>query len=47
MNISKMIDHIKPNDDIAFENNDTEKDNCVNNAGRKQRQVYHGKQRAF
>ena len=30
MNISKMIDYIKTNDDIAFENNNTEKVKCVN-----------------
>ena len=47
MNISKKIDLIKTNNDIAFENNNTEKNKCVNIAGRKQRQVYHGRQRAF
>ena len=47
MNITKIIVYIKTNDDMAFENNNTEKVNCVNIAGRKQRQVYHGRQRAF
>ena len=37
----------KTNDDIAFENNNTEKVKCVNIAGKKQRQVYRGRQRAF
>ena len=27
MNISKMIDYIKTNDDFAFENNNTEQEN--------------------
>ena len=30
MNIPKKIDLIKTNDDIAFENNNTEKVKCVN-----------------